>query len=77
MKLKLSKCHFAAAELPFVGCIAERFELKMYPAKVNKLKLIKFPVDKKQGRQFLSLAGFGYFRDLLRTLQKLQPHYPT
>ena len=62
--MKLSKCHFAATEMPFLGQIVGRFGLKMDPAKVNKLKLIKLPVNKKQGRQFLGLAG--YFRDFIK-----------
>ena len=69
MRLKLSKCHFAAAELPFLNHIVGRFGLKMDPAKVNKLKLIKFLVNKKQVRQFLGLAGF--FRDFIKNFAEI------
>ena len=38
MRLKLSKCQYAAAELPFLGHIIGRFGLKMDPTKVKKTK---------------------------------------
>ena len=66
MRLKLSKCHFAAAELPFLNRIVGRFGLKMDPAKVNKLKLTKLPANKKHVRQFLGLAE--YFRDFIKNI---------
>ena len=64
MHLKLSKCHFAAAELPFLGHIVGRFGLKIDPTKVEKLKKTKFPTTKREVRQFLGLAG--YFRDFIK-----------
>jgi len=45
--LNLAKCHFAAAELPFLGHILGRFGLKMDLVKVQKLKSIKLPTNKK------------------------------
>ena len=64
MHLKLSKCHFAAAELPFLGHIVGRFGLKIDPTKVEKLNKTKFPTTKREVRQFLGLAG--YFRDFIK-----------
>ena len=64
MRLKLSKCHFEAAELPFLGHIVGRFGLKIDPTKVEKLNKPKFPTTKKEVRQFLGLAG--YFRDFIK-----------
>ena len=64
MRLKLSKCHFAAAELPLLGHIVGRSGLKIDPTKVEKLMKTKFPTTKREIRQFLGLAG--YFRDFIK-----------
>jgi hypothetical protein len=61
---KLSKCHFAAAELPFLGRVVGRFGLKMDPTKIEKLTKLKYPSNKKEVCQFLGLAG--YFQDFIR-----------
>ena len=52
MRLKLSKCKFAVAELPFLGPIIRRSGLKMDPAKIEKLIQLKNTSTKKQVRQF-------------------------
>ena len=66
---KLAKRHFAAVELPFLDHIVGRFGLKMDPAKGQKLKNIKFPINKKQVRQFLGLAG--YFGDFIKDFAEI------
>ena len=69
MRLKLPNCHFAAAELPFLGHMIVRFGLKMNPAKAQKLKTTKFPINKKQVRQVLGSAG--YFRDFTKDFTEI------
>jgi len=69
MRLKLSKCKFAVAELPFLGHIVGRFGLKMDPAKIEKLNQLKNPSTKKQVRQFLGLAG--YFRNFIKDFAEI------
>ena len=41
----------------------------MDPVKVQKLKSIKLPTNKKQVRQFLGLAG--YFRDFIKDFAEI------
>ena len=69
MRLKLSKCKFAVAELPFLGHIIRRSGLKMDPAKIEKLIQLKNPSTKKQVRQFLGLAG--YFRNFIKDFEEI------
>ena len=62
--LKLSKCHFAAAELLLLGHVVGRFGLKMDPTKIKNLTKLKYPSNKKEVRQFLGLDR--YFQDFIR-----------
>ena len=58
MHLKLSKCHFAVAELLFLGHVMGRFGLKIDLTKIEKLTKLKYPSNKKDVHQFLGLAGY-------------------
>ncbi|CAM9755866.1 unnamed protein product, partial [Heterosigma akashiwo] len=58
LKLKLPKCIFGAAQIPFLGHLASREGLKPDPKKIEAVRKLRRPESKKQVRQLLGLASY-------------------
>ena len=58
LSMKLSKCHFFAKEIQYVGNVLSTTGIKPPPSKTAVIKLMKPPKDAKQVKAFLRLAGY-------------------
>ena len=56
--MKLSKCHFFAKEIQYLGHVLSTTGIKPLPSKTADIKLMKPPKNTKQVRAFLGLAGY-------------------
>ena len=64
LMLKLSKCHFACSEVPYLGYVGTRKDLKMDKDKIKPILEISPPSTKKQLRTFLGMTG--YYRNFIK-----------
>ena len=55
--MKLSKCHFFAKEIQYLGGVLSTTGIKPLPYKMVAIKLMKTPQNTKQVRAFLDLVG--------------------
>ena len=69
LSMKLSKCHFFAKEIQYLGHILGREGIKPVPAKTEAIKAIHPPVNLKQVRTFLGLVG--YYRKFIKNFAKI------
>ena len=67
--MKLSKCHFFAMQIQYLGHILGKKEIKPVPAKTEAIKVMHPPVNPKQVRAFLGLVG--YYRKFIRNFAKI------
>ena len=56
--MKLSKCHFFAKEIQYLGHILSTIGIKPLSSKTVAIKLMKPPKNVKQIRAFLGLVGY-------------------
>ncbi|CAM9700917.1 unnamed protein product, partial [Heterosigma akashiwo] len=64
LRLKVSKCKFAAGEIKFLGHIVGRQGLRPDPQKVEAVSQLARPDTKKQVRRFLGMTG--YYRNMIK-----------
>ena len=69
LSMKLSKCHFFAKEIQYLGHILGKERIKPVPAKTEAIKVMYPPVNPKQVRAFLRLVG--YYRKFIRNFAKI------
>ena len=69
LSMKLSKCHFFAKEIQYLGHILGREGIKPVPAKTEAIKAMHPPVNPKQVRAFLRLVG--YYRKFIKNFAKI------
>ena len=69
LSMKLSKCHFFAKEMQYLGHILGVEGIKPVPAKTEAIKAMHPPVNPKQVRAFLGLVG--YYRKLIKHFAKI------
>ena len=69
LSMKLSKCHFFAKEIQYLGHILGMEGIKPVPAKTEAIKAMHPPVNPKQVRAFLGLVG--YYRKLIKNFTKI------
>ena len=69
LSMKLSKCHFFAKEIQYLGHILGKEGIKPVPAKTEAIKIMHLPVNLKQVRAFLGLVG--YYRKFIRNFAKI------
>ena len=69
LSMKLSKCHFFAKEIQYLGHILGKEGIKPVPAKTEAIKVMHPPVNPKQVRAFLGLVG--YYRKFIRNFTKI------
>ena len=62
--LKLSKCHFFAKEIQYLGYILGAEGIKPVPVKTEAIRAMHPPVNPKQVRAFLGLVG--YYRKFIK-----------
>ena len=67
--MKLSKCHFFAKEIQYLGHILGSEGIKPVPAKTAAIKAMHPPVNPKQVRAFLRLVG--YYRKFIKNFAKI------
>ena len=67
--MKLSKCHFFAKEIQYLGHILGSEGIKPVPAKTEAIKAMHPPVNPKQVRVFLRLVG--YYRKFIKNFAKI------
>ena len=67
--MKLSKCHFFAKEIQYLGHILGVEGIKPVPAKTEAIKAMHPPVNPKQVRAFLGLVG--YYRKFTKNFAKI------
>ena len=53
--MKLSKCHFFAKEIQYLGHVLSTTGIKALPSKTAAIKLMSPPKNAKQVREFLDL----------------------
>ena len=58
LSMKLSKCHFFAKEIQYLGHILGKEGIKPVPAKTEAIKVMHPPVNPKQVHTFLGLVGY-------------------
>ena len=68
LSMKLSKCHFVAKEIQYLGHILGKEGIKPVPAKIETIKVMHPPVNLKQVRAFLRLVG--YYRKFITNFAK-------
>ena len=56
--MRLSKCHFFAKEIQYLGHVLSTTCIKPLPSKTAAMKLVKLPKNAKQVRAFLCLVGY-------------------
>ena len=69
LSMKLSKCHFFAKEIQYLGHILGKEGIKPVPAKTEAIKVMHPPVNPKQVHAFLGLVG--YYRKFIRNFAKI------
>ena len=69
LSMKLSKCHFFAKEIQYLGHILGKEGIKPVPAKTEAIKIMHPPVNPKQVAAFLGLVG--YYRKFIRNFAKI------
>ena len=69
LSMKLSKCHFFAKEIQYLGHILGMEGIKPVPAKTEAIKAMHPPVNPKQVRAFLGLVG--YYRKFIKNFAKI------
>ena len=69
LSMKLSKCHFFAKEIQYLGHILGMEEIKPVPAKTEAIKAMHPPVNPKQVHAFLGLVG--YYRKFIKNFTKI------
>ena len=69
LSMKLSKCHFFAKEIQYLGHILGKEGIKPVLAKTEAIKVMHPPVNSKQVRAFLGLVG--YYRKFIRNFAKI------
>ena len=67
--MKLSKCHFSAKEIQYLGHILGMEGIKPVPAKTEAIKAMHLPVNPKQVRTFLGLVG--YYQKFIKNFAKI------
>ena len=69
LSMKLSKCHFFAKEIQYLGHILGVEGIKPVPAKTEAIKAMHPPVNPKQVCAFLGLVG--YYRKFIKNFAKI------
>ena len=69
LSMKLSKCHFFAKEIQYLGHILGTEGIKPVPAKTEAIRAMHPPVNLKQVRTFLRLVG--YYRKFIKNFAKI------
>ena len=69
LSMKLSKCHFFAKEIQYLGHILGMEGIRPVPAKTEAIKAMHPPVNPKQVRAFLGLVG--YYRKFIKNFAKI------
>ena len=69
LSMKLSKCHFFAKEIQYLGHILGVEGIRPVPAKTEAIKAMHPPVNPKQVRAFLRLVG--YYRKFIKNFAKI------
>ena len=69
LSMKLSKCHFFAKEIQYLGHILGMEGIKPVPAKTEAIKAMHPLVNPKQVRAFLGLVG--YYRKFIKNFAKI------
>ena len=69
LSMKLSKCHFFAKEIQYLGHILGKEGIKPVPAKTEAIRVMHPPVNPKQVCAFLGLVG--YYRKFIRNFAKI------
>ena len=69
LSMKVSKCHFFAKEIQYLGHILGVEGIKLVPAKTEAIKAMHPPVNPKQVRAFLGLVG--YYRKFIKNFAKI------
>ena len=69
LSMKLSKCHFFAKEIQYLGHILGTEGIKPVPAKTEAIKAMHPPVNPKQVCTFLGLVG--YYRKFIKNFTKI------
>ena len=77
--MKLSKSHFFAKEIQYLGHVLSTTGIKPLPSKMSTIKLMKPPKNAKQVRAFLGLFGYYYkfiknFAQIAKPLTALTCH---
>ena len=69
LSMKLSKCHFFAKEIQYLGHILGMEGIRPVPAKTEAIKAMHPPVNPKQVRAFLGLVG--YYRKFIKNFARI------
>ena len=69
LSMKLSKCHFFAKKIQYLGHILGTEEIKPVPAKTEAIRAMHPPVNPKQSCTFLGLVG--YYRKFIKNFAKI------
>ena len=69
LSMQLSKCHFFAKEIQYLGHILGSKGIKPVPAKTEAIKAMHPPVNQKQVRAFLGLVG--YYRKFIKNFANI------
>ena len=69
LSMKLSKCHFFAKKIQYLGHILGIEGIKPVPAKTEAIRAMHPPVNPKQVRTFLGLVG--YYRKFIKNFAKI------
>ena len=69
LSMELSKCHFFAMEIQYLGHILGMEGIRPVPAKTEAIKAMHPPVNPKQVRAFLRLVA--YYRKFIKNFAKI------